>query len=261
MTFVIALAFVIASHTYPPITLGEPVSNLISAYGDATVVTTDIGHVWTWQSNENTVRVTTDDNGIVRMGDLLPAPSHAASFSFPAPPAPTIAFGSFTQDQADQTLTQYADATGVANFPDSGAAAQFRALKISAMQELVLLFDAGRKLRETFFGETAQLARSGLLPNAPAPGKHFSAPALLHEGTVDYPPTRKQGQMYLRISVAKDGTVSDEQVYVSSGDSDLDRAALTGARSDQFAPARDGDTAVPSVYFQRIEFRQSPQPH
>lgn len=260
MSLLLALAFAFASHNYQPIVLGAPVSSLVAAYGEASVVTTDIGHVWTWQRNENTVRVTTDDNGIIRMGDLLPAPSQPASFRFPAPPAPEITFGSFTQDQADATLTQYADATGVANFPDSGAAAQFRALKVSQMQELVLLFDAERKLRETFFGETGQLVRSGLLPSAPVAAKHFSAPALLHEGTVDYPLTRKQGLAYLRISVSADGTVSNVAVYVSSGDGDLDRAAVTGARADQFTPAHDGANAIPSIYFTRIEFRQSPHP-
>lgn len=245
---------------YQRLKLGETVAKMIAIEGPPNVVSTDVGHVWTWEKNGDRIRLTTDDDGTVRMIDLLPARSDHLTLTLPAVAAKTIVFGTLEAGQADAHLSARADFSGVGTFPDSGAKADFRAYRLTPKQEAVLLFDdATKRLSEVFYGDREFLARSGLLPGAPESNlPHYSAPVLQHEGNADYPPTIKEGDAFLRVSVDKNGAVSDAVIFVTSGDPQLDRAALVSARHDIFTPASLDSTPVSAVVFLREEFRQLP---
>ncbi|MDP9016836.1 MAG: TonB family protein, partial [Candidatus Eremiobacteraeota bacterium] len=165
-------------------------------------------------------------------------------------------FGALTVASADERLIP-PEFRGNALFPDNGAKAEFRAYKVTATDDIVLLFDDPTKvLNEVFYGDHIFLARGGLLP-AGSQGAlpHFTAPSLVHVGSTDYPPTKKEGDVFLRILVDKAGAVTDATVFVSSGDGDLDRAAVVSAQHSTFLPAKIDNTPVNAVAFYRQEYR------
>ncbi|MBC5829440.1 MAG: TonB family protein [Candidatus Eremiobacteraeota bacterium] len=229
----------------------------------STVLTTDVGHVFTW-SNPRTgkMRLTFDDDGVVRMIDDLPTHDSAPKFTVPTDPPQVVAFGELSEDQSDVKFSSLADFSGVGKFPDTGAEAAFRAYKLSAATELILLFDHERILREAILGQRASLARSGLLPGAPeANGPQYSAPILTHQGSSDYPRTAREGDAILRIAVDKKGAVDKVMIVVSSGDPSLDNAAVAAAKEDVFTPARVDNIPVSAFVFHKEEFRILPSAH
>jgi len=242
------------------LSLGDSVAKIISAEGPPNVNTTDVGHVWSWEKGGDRIRVTTDDSAVVRMIDVLPSPSSHVPISLPGVSSRPLIFGGLVNDEADAQLGVTADVKGTGNFPDSGARADFRAYPINANQSAVLLFDdITKRLAEVFYGDRSFLARNGVLPaTSDNNAAHFSAPILQHEGAADYPPTVKQGDAFLRLSVDKHGAVSNAEVFVTSGDPQLDRAALVSARHDVFTPGNVAGTPVDAVVFVRETFRQLP---
>lgn len=265
----LASALSIAIATTPPkpfgfsdLTLGAPVAKLIKAHGSADVETTDVGHVWTWDTGGDKVRVTTDDDGIVRLFDVLPSAKAMVTFALPATPPLLLDFGGMTAAEAQARLASIADFSATATFPDTGAKADVQAYNVTPATEAILFFeDSTKTLRESFYGERTYLTRDGLLtPSASASKPHFTAPVLVHAGAADYPSVRAQGDAYIRMSVDKNGGVSDATVFISSGDIDLDRAAVAGARMYTFKPATRDGTPVSAVFFHKELFRRLP-PH
>jgi TonB family protein len=245
---------------FSDLALGQPVAKLIKAHGSAEVETTDVGHVWTWDMGGDKVRVTTDDDGIVHLYDVLPSPKAAVTFPLPATPPLLLDFGGMTAGEAQGRLASIADFSAIATFPDTGAKADVQAYTITPATEAILFFeDSDKTLRESFYGERAYLVRDGLVPPAASASKpHFTAPVLVHAGAADYPSVRAQGDAYIRMSVDKNGGVSDASVYISSGDIDLDRAAVAGARMYTFKPATQDGTPVSAVFFHKELFRRLP---
>ncbi|MDQ2871876.1 MAG: energy transducer TonB [Candidatus Eremiobacteraeota bacterium] len=236
------------------ITLGAPVSRTIATIGNPDVVATDVGTVWTWQRDGNTTRVTTDDDGNVRMIDLAPAKTSASALPIPIANGPQLSFNASTAPAVRQKLVAYADFSAPATLPESGTQAVLQAYRLDDAHELALLFDSGsQRLREAFYGERPTLARAGLLPALGAASPAFTAPALSKLGAGDYG-TADQGVAYIRISVTPTGGVSDASIYVSSGNLTLDRIALSSARHDSFVPATLGGKPVASTFFYRENF-------
>ena len=251
---------------FSDVRLGEDVRTLITAHGSPAVVTTDVGHVWTWERPDKPkVRLTADDQGRVQIIDVVP--KAAVDFAVPSPDPKeraTLALDQLTLAAADASaLSKSADARGIATFPDSGTQAQFRAYRLSGGTELVLLFDNVRQtLGEVFYGTRDALGRGGLLPAGTyVPQPHYTAPAVLHLGAVDYPATKRQGDAFVKIAVRKDGTVADATIYSSSGSSELDAVAILAAKQDTFSPAKLDGQPVDSVYFHKEEFRTLPPLH
>jgi len=244
---------------YQGLRLGDSVAKMIAREGPPNVNTTDVGHVWSWDKGGDRIRLTTDDDGVVRMIDILPAQSDHLALKLPAVPSRTVTFGTLTADASDTQLGMTADFSGSGNFPDSGAKAEFRAYRLAGNEDAVLLFDdQSKRLAEVFYGDRQFLARSGLLPAAPEnAAPRYSAPVLQHEGNADYPPTIREGDAFLRVSVDKRGTVANAEIFVTSGDPQLDRAAIVSAKHDVFTPASLAGTPVDAVVFVRQEFRQS----
>ncbi|MDQ6933229.1 MAG: TonB family protein [Candidatus Eremiobacteraeota bacterium] len=246
------------------IPLGSTLPAVVRVAGlPSTVLSTDVGHVFTWNNpRTGQLRLTFDDDGVVRMIDDLPIRDGAPKFTVPTDPPQVVAFGKLSEDQSDVQFSSLADFSGLGKFPDTGAEAAFRAYKLSPATELILLFDGQRILREAILGRRASLARSGLLPGAPeATGPRYSAPILTQQGSSEYPRTAREGDAILRIAVDKKGTVSNVTVVVSSGDTSLDDAAVAAAKQDVFTPARVDNIPVSAFVFHKEEFRILPPSH
>ncbi len=246
------------------IALGSTLPAVVRVAGlPSTVVTTDVGHVFTWVSaRTGQMRLTFDDDGVVRVIDDLPIQSRKPTFMVQTEPPQVVTFGELSIEQSEAKLSALADFSGVGKFPDTGAEAAFRAYKLAPTTELVLLFDDNHILREAILGQRAQLAHNGLLPGAPeAKGPQYAAPVLRHQGSSDYPPSAREGDAILRIAVDKKGGVGNVTVVVSSGDARLDSAAVTAAKQDLFTPARLNNIPVSAFVFHKEEFRILPPSH
>ena len=256
MIAMLVLAVVTAAPVSPAfagVTIGEPVSQVISQRGDPAVVNTDVGTVWTWQS-QGSLRLTSDDDGKVVMIDVAPSSQSDPTFVVPVPGHKLIAFNATRADAAKKELASFADFTAKTSFPETGAPATLQAYHLDPDHELALLFDAGSKtLREAFYGERLALGRAGLLPELAQTLPSYQAPILTKLGGADYNSTA-QGVGYIRIAINADGSVSDATMYVSSGNATLDRVAITAAMHDEFTPAQRGGLPVASVYFYRENF-------
>jgi len=230
--------------------LDLPVATAIHVRGNADIRTTDIGHVWSWQNGDGTVRAVTDDNGVVRMIDVAPAIGHTVRFA-PLPRA-DLYFNVLPIDDADRVVGRTANFFSPTHLPDTQQPALARGYQFGG-RELVLLFDAPhRLLREAFFGDRDALARGGLVPGAHQ-DHAYVAPTLKRPGGVDYA-ADAQGVAYVRISVGKDGKVTHASIYVSSGSPQLDRIAIANAMQAVFTPAELDGRPSPAVYFHREDF-------
>jgi protein TonB len=66
---------------------------------------------------------------------------------------------------------------------------------------------------------------------------------------------RPEGRLRLRLLVRADGTVGGVELLVSSGDAELDRAAVAALSRWQFEPARRDGQPVDSYYLVWVAFR------
>lgn len=254
MIFAVPLAIIALASSGPPaaegIGLDLPVATAIHARGNAAIRTTDIGHIWSWENGDGTVRAVTDDDGVVRMIDVAPSSGHTVRFA-PLPRA-ELYFNVLPIDDADRAVGRAANFASSTRLPDTQQAALARGYQIGG-RELVLLFDAPHRiLREAFFGDREALARGGLLPGARA-DHAYVAPTLKRPGGADYA-ADAQGVAYVRISVGKDGRVTHASIYVSSGNTQLDRIAIANAMEAVFTPAELDGRPAPAVYFHREDF-------
>jgi protein TonB len=111
--------------------------------------------------------------------------------------------------------------------------------------------------------ESAPTGRPTLVPPTP-----LYAPLPEHPGpkvTVDPPggfpsasAVGRQGRVQVRLLVRADGTVGRVDVLASSGDPELDRAAVVAVSRWRFDPARWGGTPVDSYYVVWVRFVVGP---
>jgi TonB family protein len=262
IAFALTLAVVAtapASPAFDGITLGSSVSQVIAQRGSPAVVDTDVGIVWTWQRADGTLRLTSDDDGNVRMIDVATTVQRDPTLSIPAPGHKQISFNATRPESARRELASFADFTATTSFPESGAPATLQAYRLDTSHELVLLFDTkARVLREAFYGERPTMARAGLLPELAQTLPSFQAPILVKLGAADYN-SSAQGVAYVRIAVDANGSVRGATIYVSSGNDTLDRVAITSALRDEFTPAELGGAPVAAAYFYREDFVNTPK--
>ncbi|MDP9111974.1 MAG: energy transducer TonB, partial [Candidatus Eremiobacteraeota bacterium] len=239
------------------ISLGTPASALTRAMrGDPpTVVTTDVGHIWTFdRPSRGLIRISTDDAGATEAVEVAGAESMPLRLSLPGHQPLSLAFGRSTPQSSSEQLKPYTDFTASTTLPQNNAPARALAYSLPGRDELILFFDAKTALlRDAFYGRRDALKREGLIPaNRPDQGA-FKAPVLSKLGGADYA-SPGQGTAFLRILVDERGGVRQAEVYISSGDAQLDRIAVAAATHDTFLPATRSGSAVPSVYFTRVDF-------
>lgn len=207
------------------IRLGSQVSGVIRARGNPDVLTTDIGHIWSWRKGGSLLRITTDDDGTIRLIDTSPASVHTS------PTAQFVAPGTLPGTSIPVLFSAYAQGANIL---------------------LVVAREGGRTIREAFLGYRDELAKAGFIPGASGEDA-FHAAVLEKMGAADYN-SPSEGTAYVRIAVGADGSVSAATIYFSSGDAVLDRAAVASALHDSFRPATLNGKPVASVYFHRQDF-------
>ena len=238
------------------IALGSPVSNVARALRNdpPSVVTTDVGHVWTFEhASHGLLRLSTDDSGTTNAIEYAGTESAPLRLTLDGRKPLNLFFGRSTLQPVPEQLRSYADFTANAALPESSAPARAMAYALPGGDELILFVDPkSNALREAFYGRRDTLKREGLIPGGRATPV-FRAPVLAKLGGADYA-TAGQGTAFLRILVDALGGVSKVDVYISSGDVQLDRIAVAAAARDAFSPATRAGAAVPSVYFARVDF-------
>lgn len=241
------------------VALGTPASTLTHAlHSDPpTVVTTDVGHIWTFdRPSRGLLRISTDDSGATEAIEVAGTESAPLRLSLPGHQTLNLFFGR-TTPQSSTELKPYADFTAATSLPQNNSPARAFAYALPGRDELILFFDAkSALLREAFYGRRETLKREGLIPGGRLDSAAFKAPVLIKLGGADYTSAR-QGTAILRILIDDAGGVSQAEVYVSSGDAQLDRVAVAAARRDTFVPAMRSGAAIPSVYFARVDFVRS----
>jgi periplasmic protein TonB len=98
------------------------------------------------------------------------------------------------------------------------------------------------------------------LPTAPSPlARATSEPVLRHSMQPNYPAeakrTRRQGWVDVQFIVETSGKVSHAVVMDAEPKFLFDRAAVAAVERWEFAPATNGDQAVPATLRQRIQFK------
>lgn len=92
----------------------------------------------------------------------------------------------------------------------------------------------------------------------PAPAPVLEPPVVLKAAWLRYPEEARRkhrdGSVEVRILVAETGGVTDVQLVAGAGDTALDNAALSAARSTLFRPAHLGEQAVAVWYNYRFVF-------
>ena len=237
------------------IALGSPVSNVAQALRDAPpeVATTDVGHVWTFEHvSKGLLRLSTDDAGTTDAIEYAGAESAQLRLSLHGRQPLVLFFGRSTPQASQEQLRTGADFVANTTLPENNSPARALAYALPGGDELILFFDArAGLLREAFYGRRDTLEREGLIPGGGS--AVFTAPVLAKLGAADYA-TPGQGTAFLRILVDARGDVSKVQVYISSGDAQLDRIAVAAATHDTFVPATRSGARVASVYFARVDF-------
>lgn len=228
---------------------GTNVRALFARFGIPAVTTTNVGQIWTWTLADGaSVRVTSDDDGVVQIADVTAKSGSRATLTL-AGGTYALAFGAPPSANGVGISVEHAIS---GSLPDTGAPAQYWEYALPAARELVLAYaGAAGPLREALLGDRSALALAGFFPDTPV--NAYKAPLLIELGSADYSGSAT-GSVFSRIRVAADGSVTDAAVFVSSGDARLDEIALAIARGSNFEPATRDGGAVPSVYFRREDF-------
>jgi TonB family protein len=247
-----------SAYSFGGVALDVPVHDAINQFGTPAVATTDVGTVWTWDRSfmpvHSILRVTTDDDGVVKMIDLAIPSGTLGVRGIPTMPAP-LTFGDDAAVKVDAAIGA-PEFVGKGLFPDGGDAT-FRGYRVSGNKELVLLYAVDPPvLREAFYGERATLMRGGLIPGT-TPSDVYRAPVMRGLGSADYQSNR-QGTVYTRIVVNADGSVRAASVFISSGSSELDNIALQVAKHSTFAPGTRDGVPTQSVFYRREDFVVAP---
>ena len=268
MTLKYAPAFLLALAVMAPALAGEDISSsaipavdssiiaAIRAQGvPSAVVSNDTGHLWSWEGQDGAaVRAITGDNGTIRMIDVRKA---GQAIDVNLVPITRVLLGRTTLRQVDAALHNYADYTAPGMLPDHSAKAEVLSFRTSQQRELVIFFDeAGKTAQELVYGERGMVSRAGLLPGASDTTQMlvYHAPVLRKGGVITYPHTSASGSTILKLTIDKRGSVSQVQIFVSSGDAALDAAAKAAAMKERYAPAQLAGKPVDAVVFRDERF-------
>lgn len=132
--------------------------------------------------------------------------------------------------------------------------------------------DAGQAAREPRRDPVPAETPAGAEPHGPAQRKPvLTPPRPVYGPAPEYPglrvtvepgagfssaaATRPEGRLRVRLLVRADGTVGAVELLVSSGDAELDRAAVSALSSWRFEPARRDGQPVDSYYVVWVAFR------
>lgn len=244
------------SHTSPPpmlslgnVTIGASVLETVKRLGPPDVVqTTDLGHEWQWVEATGIDReVLADDDLIVRQ--ILVAQPARIPDQTPPPlvqPAEFKALGIPVDDAAGaiaagggNPIVEPDPAVRAWDFPGGVLVGE---LENGVVGRLLALDDVWAR-------------RLGYLQPPPAADAplNYRAPVLTQEFYAAYPPdalrANIEGTAVVRVLIDSGGAPKDARIVVTSGNSEIDGAALESVRRSKFRAARCDDVPCPGVYF------------
>ena len=256
--------------TVPPkldgITVGQNVAAVIKAREipvdreNPVVRNTDAGHVWTWTQKDGTLeRLTTDDDGIVQMIDILASPANRQWITVPVSGSLQFNESGHINAQGDGP---YPDLFRDEWLPLANRAGTVLGYGIQPDYGVLFAFPApgDQGMIEVLTGTREALFGTGMVPNeTPA-----LQPAMINRNVYKAPnmmPSAGRGfvrdfMVYVRIAVGSDGIPTAATVFARSGGptgtggSNLDNAAVYATLREKFQPATVNGKPVPSIYFQ-----------
>jgi TonB family protein len=239
------------------VTIGATVLDAVKAFGAPDVIrTTDLGHEWQWVETGGLDReVLTDDDMIVRqvlIAQLAPIPGES-----PPPVVQPVEFRALAVSVDDAAgAVEAAGGTAIIE-PDPS----IRAWSFPG-GVLVAELDGDIVGRLTALDDRMARLLGYLQPPPERQPAIYRAPVLTRDFNVSYPTAAMragiEGRAVVRVLVDPKGTPKDVRIVVTSGNADIDAAALESARKSAFRPARCDDARCAGVFFDLQEYMLSP---
>jgi TonB family protein len=242
----------------PPLTLGgiaigASVLDAVKRFGAPDVLrTTDLGHEWQWLDTGGLDReVLTDDDLVVREV-LVAEPAPIAGES--PPPAVQPAEFQALAVSVDDATNVFGAAGGIALAEPEPA---IRAWSFSG-GVVVAEVEDGITGRLTAFDDIMARRLGYLQPPPDIIPSIYHAPVVTRDFNVPYPitPWRDgiEGRAVVRATIDPSGAPKDVRIVVTSGNADLDAAAIEAVRKSSYRGARCDDVPCPGVYYGLQDF-------
>jgi TonB family protein len=239
------------------VTIGATILDAVKAFGAPDEVrTTDLGHEWQWVETGGLDReVLTDDDMIVRqvlIARLAPIPGES-----PPPVVQPVEFRALAVSVDDAAgAVEAAGGTAIIE-PDPS----IRAWSFPG-GVLVAELDGDIVGRLTALDDRMARLLGYLQPPPERQPAIYRAPVLTRDFNASYPTAAMragiEGRAVVRVLVDPNGTPKDVRIVVTSGDADIDAAALESARKSAFRPARCDDAPCAGVFFDLQDYELSP---
>ena len=239
------------------VTIGATILDAVKAFGAPDEVrTTDLGHEWQWVETGGLDReVLTDDDMIVRqvlIARLAPIPGES-----PPPVVQPVEFRALAVSVDDAAgAVEAAGGTAIIE-PDPS----IRAWSFPG-GVLVAELDGDIVGRLTALDDRMARLLGYLQPPPERQPAIYRAPVLTRDFNASYPTAAMragiEGRAVVRVLVDPNGTPKDVRIVVTSGDADIDAAALESARKSAFRPARCDDAPCAGVFFDLQDYMLSP---
>lgn len=230
------------------VTIGASVLDTVKVFGAPDVIrTTDLGHEWQWVESGGLDReVLADDDMVVRQV-LIARPAPIAGES-PPPLVQPVEFRALAVSVDDAAgAVESAGGTAIVE-PDPS----IRAWSFPG-GVLVAELDGDIVGRLTALDDRMARLLGYLQPPPERQPAIYRAPVLTRDFNASYPTAALragiEGRAVVRVLVDPNGTPKDVRIVVTSGDADIDAAALESARKSSFRPARCDDAPCAGVFF------------
>lgn len=233
---VFAFAVPLAARAEAPvggILVGSPVSALVQTAGiPASVESMDSGNRFAFSA----ATAYADDDGIVRAVDLKAGEARLEIDGKPR----TFTIGSYSFAQAEAELANFAEFSNETT----------RTYVLSPARELVLVFDASKKLARLLYGERGPIARLGVIPGEDgAKTFPYKAPKVRRSALADGAGERTT---IVKLRVDRGGNVLDASILVPSTDGAFDARVQKQLATDRFTPATLGGRAIAATVFREL---------
>jgi TonB family protein len=233
--------------------VGASVLDAVKRFGAPDIIrTTDLGHEWQWVDAGGLDREVLTDDGMVVRQVLIAQPAPIAGES-PAPAVQPAEFHALAVS-VDEAANVFAAAGGTA-IPEPDPAVRAWSFPGGV---LVAELDNGITGRLTALDDIMARRLGYLQPPPDIIPSIYHAPVLTRDYNAPFPtdPWRAgiEGRAVVRATIDPTGAPKDVRIVVTSGNADLDAAALASVRKSAFRPARCDDAPCPGVYYEVQDF-------
>ena len=215
------------------IVLGTPVAAVVQTIGlPGSVLSADSGNRFAFPE----ATAYADEDGVVRAIDtstgIIRVDFEGKIKAFP--------IGTYSYAQAEAELANEAEFSTETT----------RTYVIGPGRELVLIFDASKKLARVVYGERGAVSRLGVIPGEDGTKTvPYKAPK---ERRAAFPDGTGTRTTIVRVRIDRLGFVNDVAVLVPSNDVAFDDRARKQLLSDRFTPATLGGRAIGSTIFREL---------